>query len=76
MKAEPEVSPSEDCVEKHVPDKANDDQGKQDSASDNEVPATVRYINSFQDWPNLQADENERQDVQSEYHRLPYGICR
>ena len=38
--------------------------------------AAVRRFQALENRPNLQADEDERQDVQREHDRLPHGICR
>ena len=76
MKPEPAVPPPDDGIEGHVPGEAHDDDGQQDRAGDGEVPPAVRGFQALENRPNLQADEDERQDVQREHDRLPHGIRR
>jgi len=57
-----------------VPGEAHDDHGQQDRAGDGKVSRPVRCFQALKNWPNLQADEDERQDVQREHDRLPHGI--
>ncbi len=74
MKPEPAVSPPDERVERHVPGEAHDDHRQQDGTSDGEVPPSLGWFQALENRPNLQADEDEREDVQREHDRLPHGI--
>jgi hypothetical protein len=76
MKPEPAVSPPEACIKGHVPDKAHDDHSQQDRAGDCKVSPSICWFQALENWPNLQADEDESQDVQREHDCLSHGIAR
>ena len=73
---EPAVLPSEPCIERHVPGKAHDDYSQQDRAGDCKVSPPICWFQALENGPNLQADEDEGQDVQREHDCPPYGIGR
>ena len=76
MKTAPAVSPSDDCIEGHVPGEAHDHHGQQDRDRHDDITPAVRCLQALENRANLQADENERQDVQHENDRLPHGVGR
>ena len=70
------MPPPDDRVEGHVPREADNDDGQQNGSGDREVSPAVRCFEALQNRPDLQANEDERQDVQRENDGLPHGIGR
>ena len=65
------VSPPDHGVERHVPDEPHGDDRGQHSRRHHQVAAPLGRVQGREDGANLQADENEREDVQREHHRVP-----
>ena len=76
MKTTAALSPSDHGIKGHVPDEAHNDHSQEDGACYSEIAAAIACLQAFDNRANLQADEDERQDIQHENNRLPYGVCR
>jgi hypothetical protein len=76
VEAASSIPQSDDGVERHVPGDADDDHGEENRGGDKEVSAAEFRLDSVQDRADLQADEDERQDVQREHCGLPDGVRR
>jgi hypothetical protein len=76
MEPETTVARPDDGIEGHVPGESHEDDGEEDGASDDEVAGALGRVKALENRPNLQADEDKREDVQREDDRLPHGICR
>ena len=74
MEPEPAVAPPDDGIEGHVPGESHDDDRQQDRACNGEISLTVRSFQALENGSNLQADEDERQDVQREHDSFPYRV--
>jgi len=66
MKTAPAVSPSDDCIEGHVPGDAHGYHGHEDRERHDDISPAVLCLQALQNRTNLKADEDERQDVQNE----------
>ena len=76
MKTAPAVSPSDDCIEGHVPGDAHGHHGHEDRERHDDISPAVLCLQALQNRTNLKADEDERQDVQNGNNRLPNGVGR
>src|ERR1051325_5175168 len=76
METSPTLSPTDRSIERHMPEEAHDDHGQEDGACYGEIAAASACWQALDDRADLQANEDERQDVQHENDRLPYRVCR
>jgi hypothetical protein len=76
MKSKPTVSPSQYGTERHVPGDPHDDHGQQHCARHAKVMHDVVGCEVLDKRTDLQADEDEREDVESEDDRIPDCIAR
>ena len=76
IETDPAMAPPDDSIEGHVPGEAHDDHRHQHCAGHREISRSIPCGQSFPNWPELEADENEGQDVEREHDRIPNGIRR
>ena len=76
VEPEPAMPPPDHGVERHVPRDAYDDHRHQDRGGHRDVVPAFGRLKALEDRPDLQADEDEREDVQREDDGLPHGVGR